>query len=626
MLFFSEVEQADGAYGPSAPESGRERITTLYQSRGYLSVNVSVSISEPRISLERGGAVALVSVDIVVVEGARVMFKSVTVAGGVDDVVISDPQEIVGQPVNPKMVNDLVETIGEFYRDRGYLEVEVTGELSIVELGADLRLSVVAGPQTLVRNIVIRGNVATRTEIIEREVTLFVGDPVSLRSIDDTRRALYGLGVFSRVEVSLVGESSFTKDLLVEIVEGPRMSIEVGGGVSTDMGARLFSRVTWNNVRGLGHKVSFMSEVGAGYLGDTWALDMTAPEWRTSLRYEAPKWPVYESGVYADLLLNERVQENSYRLESSGVGLGLQWGTDELAQGAKVQISLAYRAQWRRLHDLDLGVLVVGDPWLETLEIDNLGESGVILPSNARNQTGPELNMFWDSRDDQFNPTSGSYVSFSLRTTDPFGAGYWSYRALTQGRTIVPVGGLSLRISGGAGVGAVAGRVTTLPLEERFWLGGVSTLRGFALDRVGPKNRVGMEPINWPSQIEPLVDELGRDSTSRWVATGGDATLNFTGEVWVPTNALGLSSENGALVGFVDVGNVFFVDPAVLTTSMLIDPEPFLRVGAGVGVRYRTPVGSIQIDLGVNPAWYMTDWADERGEEPLRLHIALGAT
>ena len=151
-------------------------------------------------------------------------------------------------------------------------------------------------------------------------------------------------------------------------------------------------------------------------------------------------------------------------------------------------------------------------------------------------------------------------------------------------------------------------------------------MRGFALDRVGPKNRVGMEPINWPSQIEPLVEELGRDSTSRWVATGGDATLNLTGEVWVPAEALGLSGENGALVGFVDVGNVFFVDPAVLTTSMLIDPEPFLRVGAGVGVRYRTPVGSIQVDLGINPAWYMTDWSAERGEEPIRLHIALGAT
>jgi outer membrane protein insertion porin family len=547
------------------------------------------------------------------------------VSGASDDVASSALQDLAGQPVNPKVVNDLIESIGEAYRERGYLNVDVTGELSIVDDGADLRVSVIAGPQTLIRNIVIRGNIATRTGIIEREVTMLVGDPVSPRSIDDTRRALYGLGVFSRVEVSLVGESPYTKDLLVEVVEGPRMSVEVGGGVSTDMGARLFSRVTWNNVRGLGHKILFMSEVGAGYQGDTWTLDMTAPEWRTSVRYEAPKWPVYESGAYADLLLNERVQENSYRLESSGIGVGLRWGADLFVQDANVQIALAYRAQWRRLHDLDLGVLVVGDPWLETLEVEDLGESGVVLPSKSRNQTGPELNMFWDSRDDQFNPTSGSYLSFSLRTTDPFGAGYWSYRALAQGRTIVSVGSLSLRVNGGVGMGAVAGRATTLPLEERFWLGGVSTLRGFALDRVGPKNRVGMEGIDWPSQIEPVVDELGRDATSRWVATGGDATLNMTGEVWLPTSAIGFGGGNGALVGFVDIGNVFFVDPAVLTSSMLIDPEPFFRVGLGVGFRYRTPVGSIQVDLGMNPSWYMTDWSAERGEEPWRLHIALGA-
>jgi outer membrane protein assembly factor BamA len=134
-----------------------------------------------------------------------------------------------------------------------------------------------------------------------------------------------------------------------------------------------------------------------------------------------------------------------------------------------------------------------------------------------------------------------------------------------------------------------------------------------------------MEGIDWPSQIEPVVDELGRDATSRWVATGGDATLNMTGEVWLPTSAIGFGGGNGALVGFVDIGNVFFVDPAVLTSSMLIDPEPFFRVGLGVGFRYRTPVGSIQVDLGMNPSWYMTDWSEERGEEPWRLHIALGA-
>jgi len=624
--FFSEADPEQRGFGTGDPELARELVQTLYQSRGYLSATASIALSEPSISIERGGPKATVDVGLTVSEGTRVLFENVTLIGGADDVAEVDLGGLVGQPVNPRTVNDLVESTGELYRDNGYLDVQVTGSLAVDGDDADLSLSVVAGPQTMIRNIVIRGNIATRTEIIEREVTLYVGDPVSLRSIDDTRRALYGLDVFSRVEVSLVGESSFTKDLLVEVVEGPRMSIELGGGVSTDMGARLFSRVTWNNVRGLGHKVSFMSEVGAGYQGDTWTLDMTAPEWRSSLRYVAPKWPVYDSEAYGDLLLNERVQENSYRLESSGLGVGLQWGFDSFVQGTKIQLSLAYRAEWRRLHDLDLGVLVVGDPWLDTLDIENLGESEVTLPSSARNQTGPELNMFFDSRDDQFNPTRGSYVSMSFRTTDPIGAGYWSYRAHAQGRSILPIGRLSFRVSGGAGVGAVAGRATTLPLEERFWLGGVSTLRGYALDRVGPKNRLGMESIDWPSEVEPLVDELGRDSTSRWVATGGDATLHLSSEVWIPTDVLGLSSNSGAVVAFVDIGNVFFVDPAVLTTSMLIDPEPLFRVGTGVGLRYRTPVGSIQVDLGVNPAWYMTEWADERGEEPVRLHIALGAT
>jgi outer membrane protein assembly factor BamA len=78
-------------------------------------------------------------------------------------------------------------------------------------------------------------------------------------------------------------------------------------------------------------------------------------------------------------------------------------------------------------------------------------------------------------------------------------------------------------------------------------------------------------------------------------------------------------------VAFVDAGNVFFTDPTILATSIVVDPEPILRVGTGLGLRIATPVGPVQVDFGLNPSYYTASWAEERGEEPWRFHLSLGS-
>ncbi len=93
-------------------------------------------------------------------------------------------------------------------------------------------------------------------------------------------------------------------------------------------------------------------------------------------------------------------------------------------------------------------------------------------------------------------------------------------------------------------------------------------------------------------------------------------------ELWFPL------SDYSHLVGFVDVGNVFFLKDTTYTTTTNLtgdDVEPFLRYGTGVGIRYETPVGPLQIDVGVNPIYYQADWSEARGEVPLRLHVAIGS-
>ena len=128
--------------------------------------------------------------------------------------------------------------------------------------------------------------------------------------------------------------------------------------------------------------------------------------------------------------------------------------------------------------------------------------------------------------------------------------------------------------------------VDDIPASERFYAGGDTTVRGFALDRLG------------------TPDTIDRDGFPR----GGHGVVILNAEARVPVRG-GLG-----VVAFIDGGNVF-------RTVEAIDLGE-LRGAVGFGVRYRSPVGPIRVDLGIKldrqtlPTGQM--------ERRTALHISLG--
>jgi outer membrane protein insertion porin family len=123
--------------------------------------------------------------------------------------------------------------------------------------------------------------------------------------------------------------------------------------------------------------------------------------------------------------------------------------------------------------------------------------------------------------------------------------------------------------------------IDDLPASERFFAGGETTIRGYDLDKVGRPNTIG----------------------SNGFPTGGNAILLLNGELRVP-----VWKEFGAVL-FVDGGNVF----RRVTEMTLTD----LRGSVGFGLRYRSPIGPIRVDLGFK--------LDRRpGEGPTGFHFSLG--
>ncbi len=198
---------------------------------------------------------------------------------------------------------------------------------------------------------------------------------------------------------------------------------------------------------------------------------------------------------------------------------------------------------------------------------------------------GPSVTLIFDSRDDPLEPRRGRFVSADLQLSLPGLGGTRFVRSYVQSAAFRGLGPRALLALGARlGLAATYGGepAESLPLPDRFFAGGDYSVRGFKTDYVGPL-------------------EVG--SSGDLVPTGGNALL--LGNVELRFNlARGLT-----LATFLDTGNVY---PLVgdLTLSDL-------RVSAGLGLRYRSPVGPLRLDWG-----YKLD--RRAGESPSRLHVTIG--
>jgi outer membrane protein assembly factor BamA len=613
----------------------------LYRARGYLSADLTLEhletqpkgwlivrfLASPFRALAKKQTPVRATPQVRVVEGPQTTLASVTLVGGdplVDlGALYTQLENMEGAPYSSQHLETITTHAVQAHRDAGFLEVDAwVDSHNLPDRQVEARLVLEPGPQVLLRSKVTRGLRRSRSTFVRREAELELGSPITTAALEDIRNNLYELGIFRSVKVEMLGDGTH-RDLVIDVSERPRWAYEWGFGLSTDQGLRSFTRVTRRNVWGVAHRIDLVGQVGLQYRSDSnWRPDFDDPDWRLTLTYTAPRFPTRSQDLILDGLLRERRLERTWRMDRSGAGITL-----ESHPGKTATLRTGVRLETRQLRDVNAGALLEGEPWL-ALDADQ----------KWRVQEQVAVRYLQDRRDDPVLPSRGWLAGATGELAPGLPWDQWRGQPVTsfakveaRMTTWLPLGGFSLKLAGSGGVASSLNH-GVIPLEDRFRLGGTSSLRGFRRDAVGPRNLSPRIAVDWPDSLRPLVEYANRDNPEIWVPTGGDVTALGTAELLLPLTSVGLTSWEGySAAFFADAGNVWLHSPDTQATSQQEPLTPAIRWAIGTGMRAATPVGPLQIDIAAN---LQSIWATGEQqtllvqgyeEPPWRAHLTLGS-
>ena len=574
---FSEEKTFD----PVAWDHDRQRLERVFRSLGYHQAQVL-----PRITRQSEEEIELA---VSIVEGPRTQVEHLEITG-LEGLEPADSAAIlrklplaVGAPFVEQTWAETKAAVLARLQDQGYAQAEVQGQV-LVDVAASraaATLLVTPGPRFRVGDIaLVQGRPPHLPErFIREQVRLaFPGDPYfSPRRLSEAQRRVFGLGVFSTVEVSPTlppdvggnGDSAVEEGrlpLLVRTQVAPFRTLRLGGGGGFDQvrnEVRLIAGWSHKNFFGGLRKLNLDARVGWAFLpGISALLSNTGTPVRQgpildlSAAFEQPRFlgrPTLRLLTHAQ---GERELEEAFSAWSVRLGPDLlhQFRSDVLVS-AGYEIDLARLEAEGRV-----------DPRVAPIAL-GCSESPCFVPLSYLRQRA-----IWDRRDNPLEPTRGFYLGLELQEGGgPLGGSFTYFKALADARLLGSVGRFTL--GGRIQLGAIypsGGRPEASPISQRFFAGGATSMRGFASRRLAP--------------LVAIAEGEG-SSVEVAVPIGGNSLLGSNLELRFRTSA------RLALAAFWDTGYVGREAPR---------PDDIGRLfhALGFGLRFSTPVGPIRLDLG----------------------------
>jgi outer membrane protein insertion porin family len=517
---------SSGELKPEALEQDAAKIAAFYQNNGYIRARVA----DPQVDYNPEGIDITIKID----EGPQFKVGEVTIGGD----LIQSAEELLGHvKITPEafysreVVRNDVLLLSDIYSDEGYAYADVSPMIDQIqeELKVNIVYKVKKGKQVYFDKIIISGNTKTRDKVIRRELDIYEEELYSGKRIKKGVRKLQRLDYFEDVAVDTIPGSADDKMILkLGLKEKPTGAFTFGGGYSTTENAFVAGSISQRNLFGRGQVLQLKAQLGGS--SSRYTLSFTEP-WL----FDIPLSAGFD-------LYNWETDFDTYDKDSFGGGVRFGY---PVAEFTRVYLNYAYDSADIRDVTYDAADSV------KDLEGMNITSSVTTA-------------LKYDSRDRVFNPTEGSDHSISLEYAGLGGnIGFTKY--LIETGRYFPLFWETVGFLHGRAGYVTENSGKRLPDYEKFYLGGINSLRGFEWEDLAP---------------------LEKNSDGSYSEVGGEKFVQFNVECLFP-----LAKEAGVM------GVIFFDTGDVYSDAEDVDLGN-LRESVGAGIRWYSPIGPIRVEYG----------------------------
>ena len=554
-------------------------IEGLYRTNGFLQVKVNAAVQDDYLG-KIGNLRVVINID----EGPQTLVGKLTIQGNssVPDAILRSLIVATdGQPYSEANVASDQTQVTNYYFNHGFPDVAFQASAKPMRdnpTRMDLTYKITEGPQEFVDKILISGLHYTKGFLVDREISVRPGDPISQEDMLESQRRLYDLGIFNAVEMAVQNPDGTAthKNINYQFIEARRYTFTYGLGFEVQTGqpagttapqgntgasARVSFDVTRLNFRGRDHTITLQTRYGN-------------LQKRVLMSYSAPRWFDFKNltmslTAFYDDTFDVRTFE-ARRLE----------GSAEIKQSVSKATTLFYRFTYRRVSIPENSLVI---------------DSNLIPLFSQPVRVGiPAFTYIRDTRDDPTESHKGAFTTFDAGVASGFFGSQANFsRFLAQNSTYYQFHKKRWVFARSTRVGFEEPFSSTdfIPLPERFFAGGSNSLRAFGINQAGPRDLQTGFPL------------------------GGQAIFINNLELRTPPLPLPLVGNDLSAVVFHDMGNVFtsagdIVDsflrqsqphPAACINLAVLDCNfNYIAHAVGGGIRYHTPIGPVSFDLGYN--------------------------
>ncbi len=503
-----------------------ERLSAFYYNHGFIKCRVGA----PKIENDEQWIYITIGIE----EGDQYHLRSLRLEGDLleEERLMKASLGIKeGEPFNRDQLRRDILRLSERYADQGYAyaDIQPMTRIDEGEKAVDVTLVIDKNQKVRIGRIRIMGNTKTRDKVIRRELQLSEGDTFSSSALKRSSQRLKALKFFEEVNITTSpGETEDVVDLNVEVKEQQTGTFSLGAGYSSVDQLIGIAEIQQSNLFGRGYKVRLKAEVGGKKqfydfsFVDPWFLDTRV-------------------GLRLDLYKTER-EYIDYTRSSIGGDIIFYFPLDRFLKN--LTGSLGYRMEEVEVSDVD-------------------ADSSVIFKEQEGRTLTSEIlgGLTYDTRNHQLYPTKGNLSQLSVNLAGLGGDNHFAKYIVSSAQYFPFKWGTSFMVRGefGYGHGWFGDK---LPVFERFFLGGLYSMRGFEAGSVGPR--------------DPKTNDV----------VGGDKEVFFNFEYIFPI----LRKLELRGVVFYDTGNAY-LGP--------VDIADF-RHAVGCGIRWYSPLGPLRVEIGYN--------------------------